>query len=146
MGLATNASEEWQLLASVHPIFASKLPSVEPFGQSESNCEILKNFETIFEFEMWLLPDALQEAQAYSLSENASQEGVLALASLLRLFEDYIDERVFDFTQEQRLRTQLIGIQVCNLAHHFSSIELEMTSTFINSYRLIQSYKHCNTN
>ena len=63
MGLAANASEEWQLLASVHPILASKLPSVEPFGQSESNCEILKNFETIFEFEMWLLLDALQEAR-----------------------------------------------------------------------------------
>ena len=124
MGLATNAPEEWQLLASVHPIFAFKSPSIEPFGQSESDREILKNLETVFEFEIWLLPDALQEAQAYSLSENASQEGILALASLLGLFEDYVDERVFDFYQ-QRFRTPLLGTQVCHLAHRFSSFEVQ---------------------
>ena len=102
---------EWQLLAAVHPIFASKVPSVSTHGQSESTRDILQNLETVFEFEIWLLPDALQEAQIHSLSENASQ-GVLVLTSLLSIFERYVDERVLNFCYKQNSWPQSPGVLV----------------------------------
>ena len=96
----TSASAEWQLLAAVHPIFASKVPSLSTHGRSESTRDILQNLETIFEFEIWLLPDALQEAQIHNISKNASQ-GVLVLTSLLDIFERCVDERVLHFCHKQ---------------------------------------------
>ena len=110
--LADNESEACQLLTSVHSIFASKSPSVQPYAHSTSYREILENLETVFGFEIWLLPDVLQEAQTCGLFENSSRVEAQNLASLLELFERHVDDRVLVFQHKQSPTAN----QVCDFA------------------------------
>lgn len=56
-----HASEWWQLLAEVLPIFTSQLPHKELQCLKNFERDTLENIRTVFEFEIWLLPDTIQE-------------------------------------------------------------------------------------
>jgi hypothetical protein len=90
MGSSLHAFNDWQLLASVHLVFAAQPPTINAAHLGDTEREILANLVTILEFELWLVPDALQEAQGLSLSGSA-YHGFAALTSLLDIFEQYVD-------------------------------------------------------
>lgn len=94
MGHIVHASEEWQLLSAVHLIFAAQAPAINLADLSGADKDVCLNLLTIFDFEIWLVPDALQEAQALSLAGNTSNLASRALASLLGVFEQYVDDIV----------------------------------------------------
>ncbi len=91
MGSTLHALDDWQLLASVHLVFAARPPRINVADLRETEREILSNLVTNLEFELWLVPDALQEAQGLSLSRRA-YHGFAALTSLLDIFERYVND------------------------------------------------------
>jgi uncharacterized protein YdiU (UPF0061 family) len=133
-GPAINTQEEWRLLNAVYPIFASKSPA-QHIDQSESDRHAFENFETVFEFEIWLLPHALQEAHAFSLSKNAFQEGLQVFSSLLGSFERYVDKRALGLGSNHNLNFQLIR-------DHVRALMTYSKASINDLYRLIQNYKH----
>ncbi|EXJ91762.1 hypothetical protein A1O3_00312 [Capronia epimyces CBS 606.96] len=98
MALVDDAYEDWLLLKSVQPVFASKIPSVSPAPPAGSVLEdVLWNFETMFEFEMLQASDIIPKAEVLALSANLTQHIVTALRSLLQLLEQHIGTQVIDF-------------------------------------------------
>lgn len=97
------ALEDWQLLKSIHPIFASKAPFSKAQRLRQSDQDILSNLETIFDFEIWLLPDALQEALASGIAERSSEEATQVLAYILNCLEHYVDGKILHLDSSSRL-------------------------------------------
>lgn len=94
MEFSGDASEEWQLLGCVHPFFASELFSTDIDGHDEGSRATLLNVQTLFDFEIWLVPDALQEALILSRTRTVSSEGIAALMGLLQLFENSLGDGI----------------------------------------------------
>ncbi|KAK5046531.1 hypothetical protein LTR84_008334 [Exophiala bonariae] len=94
MEFPDDAPEEWRLLGCVHPFFACKLFSVDNVDSNEWTRETILNLQTLFDFEIWLVPDALQEALILQRTKNVCPEGIAALVSLLQLFEDSLGDGI----------------------------------------------------
>ncbi|KIX02125.1 uncharacterized protein Z518_08064 [Rhinocladiella mackenziei CBS 650.93] len=103
MGLAGDASADWQLLAAVHPIFASTLPSAKLGRLGRHERDVLDNLETVFEFESWLLPDALREAKTSSLFVDAPGECASCLSFLLQSLEGHVHPKALGMHQFSHL-------------------------------------------
>jgi hypothetical protein len=88
---------EWlRLLAEVLPIFTSQLPNKELQRLKTFECDTLENIITVFEFEMWLLPDTIQEWLASTRVSHDTHAVGSALTFLLDSFEGYVNASIVD--------------------------------------------------
>lgn len=91
MDKAINTSEWLQLLAEVPPNFTSQLPHNELQHLKTFECDTLENIITVFEFEIWLLPDTIQEWLA-STGVTHHTQAVGSALILLDSLEGYVNE------------------------------------------------------
>jgi len=140
-------SEKWHLITYLCPVFTSKVPSLKVHDESRSVREILENLKTLFEFESWLLPEALQEVQAqYELCKNPCQEFPSILDSLLGLFEQSVEEGVLEFhPHQERPRHISSTFPVSNFEAIGLRHSLRKSSSLIEMHRLIQNWKPLNS-
>ncbi|EXJ93479.1 hypothetical protein A1O1_01871 [Capronia coronata CBS 617.96] len=92
MALLNDPLTDWLLLRTVQPVFAAKVPSIDPKPQAGSVFEeVLWNYETMFEFEMLQASDILPKAEDLALSGDLPEHVVMELRALLILLEQNID-------------------------------------------------------
>jgi hypothetical protein len=108
LGQETNemvpVSDEWRLLKSVHPIFALQTPSVVPPPPAGSVLEdVIRNFETVFEFEMLQSSDIFPQVEESVLSGNLPVEVISAMKSLLQVLENQVSTEAMDLCPDQEI-------------------------------------------
>lgn len=101
--LAVVGVEEWQLLKAVQPIFAHRPGHI--LGPSDKGT--LLNLETIYDFEVWLLPSTLREAFDCGLPEYSPQGGSQVLMAILHSFEKSVAERALAFDLEGKFANRV---------------------------------------
>lgn len=95
---------QWQLFKSVQPIFALQTPAVVPPPAAGSVLEdVIRNFETMFEFEMLQSADIFPEVEALALSGNVPVEVVSAMESLLQVLESQVSAEAMDLCPDQKI-------------------------------------------
>ncbi len=96
--------DECQLLKAVQPIFALQTRSVVPPPPAGSVLEdVIRNFETVFEFEMLQSSDILPEVEALALSGNLPAEVISSMKSLLQVLESQVSTEAMDLCPDQKI-------------------------------------------
>jgi len=96
--------DQCQLFKSVQPIFALKIPAVNPPPPPGSVLEeVIRNFETMYEFEMLQLAGNLPELEVLALSGNVPVEVASALGSLLQVLESQVSAEAMDLCPVQKI-------------------------------------------
>jgi hypothetical protein len=111
-------ADEWQLLRAVRPIFACNTPSINPQPPAGSVLEdVIRNFETVFEFEMLQLSDIFPEVEPLALSKNLPVEVVSAMGSLLQVFEGQVSAEAMGLCPDQKIVCFFCFLQCGGPAH-----------------------------